>query len=116
MRRERFIEKLNGLAGARTLVAIAAILVFFPLSANAAQPPSEPCSPASKGEYNSAKKQHLLRNRLGSMSGMVRYGGDSIGIVSNNSRWPLFPRRRRTFNDAFSFSIDYLRMKDRQRN
>jgi hypothetical protein len=65
MRRERFTKKLNGLAAARMLVAIAAILVFFPSAANAAQPPSEPCRPASKVEYNSAKRQHLLRNTFG---------------------------------------------------
>jgi hypothetical protein len=65
MRRERFIKRLNGLAAARTLATIAAILVFFHSSANTAQPPAEPCRAASKVEYNSAKKQHLLRNRFG---------------------------------------------------
>jgi hypothetical protein len=39
--------------------------VFSCSSADAAQPSSEQCRPASKVEYNSAKKQHLLSNRFG---------------------------------------------------
>jgi hypothetical protein len=65
MRRERPIKKLNGLQTTPPLVALAAISVFFHASANAVQPPSEQCRAASKVEYNSAKKQHLLRNRFG---------------------------------------------------
>jgi hypothetical protein len=65
MRRERPIEALNDRQAARSLVVIAAIFVFFYSSTNAAQPPSEQCRTASKVEYNSAKKQHLLRNRFG---------------------------------------------------
>jgi hypothetical protein len=61
MRRERPIKKLNSLQTTRPLVALAAISVFFHASANAVQPPSEQCRATSKVEYNSAKKQHLLR-------------------------------------------------------
>jgi hypothetical protein len=64
MRRKRPIEKLNGFQTARSLVAIAAIFMLLWSSANAAQP-SEQCRPASKIEYGSAKKQHLLSNRFG---------------------------------------------------
>ena len=65
MRREGPTTKISGPQGARSRVIIAAILAFFCSSANAAQPPSEQCRAASKIEYNSAKKQYLLRNRFG---------------------------------------------------
>jgi hypothetical protein len=50
----------HGLALMATLVMVAAAS-----SANAVQPPNSRCRPASKIEYNSAKKQFLLRNRSG---------------------------------------------------
>ena len=55
----------NSAAAAGTLVFTAAILVFLCSSANAVQPPSDHCRAASKIEYDSAKKQFLLRNRFG---------------------------------------------------
>jgi hypothetical protein len=48
------------------VTVIATILIVSAISpANAAQPPGNRCRPASKIEYNSAKKQFLLRNRFG---------------------------------------------------
>jgi hypothetical protein len=45
---------------------IATILIVSAVSpVNAVQPPGNRCRPASKVEYNSAKKQFLLRNRFG---------------------------------------------------
>ena len=35
-------------------------------SVDAAQPPGDRCRPASKIEYDSAKRQYLLQNRFGS--------------------------------------------------
>jgi len=55
----------NSAAAAGTLVFTAAILVLLCSSANAVQPPSDHCRAASKIEYDSAKKQFLLRNRFG---------------------------------------------------
>ena len=52
-------------AAVGTLVFTAAILVLPCSSANAVQPPSDHCRAASKIEYDSAKKQFLLRNRFG---------------------------------------------------
>jgi hypothetical protein len=65
MRRERPITKMLDPQAARSLVVIAAILAFFYSSADAAQASSEQCRSTSKIEYNSAKKQQLLRNRFG---------------------------------------------------
>jgi len=43
-----------------------ALIVNSPArAANAAQPPAAACRPASKIEYDSAKKQYLLRTRVG---------------------------------------------------
>lgn len=50
---------------ARTLTAVVATLAFFGSSANAVQAPADHCRPASKIEYDNAKKQFLLRNRFG---------------------------------------------------
>jgi len=50
---------------ARPLAVAAAILALLCSSANAVQPPSDHCRAASKIEYDSAKKQFLLRNRFG---------------------------------------------------
>ncbi len=55
----------NDMAAARAPAVIAVILTSFCSSANAAQPPSDHCRAASKIEYDSAKKQFLLRNRFG---------------------------------------------------
>jgi hypothetical protein len=55
----------NGMAAARSLAVIAAILMLPCSSANAVQPPSDHCRAASKIEYDSARKQFLLRNRFG---------------------------------------------------
>jgi hypothetical protein len=52
-------------------VAFAALLIAYSASSasarvvNAVQPPNERCRPASKVEYNSAKRQYLLQNRFG---------------------------------------------------
>jgi hypothetical protein len=44
----------------------ALIMVLSVSSSNAAiQPPNDRCRPASKLEYNSARKQYLLRSRFG---------------------------------------------------
>jgi len=56
---------VDGMAAARSLAVIAAILVLPCSSANAVQPPSDHCRAASKIEYDSARKQFLLRNRFG---------------------------------------------------
>jgi hypothetical protein len=42
------------------------IMILSASSSNAApQPPNDRCRPASRLEYNSARKQYLLRNRFG---------------------------------------------------
>ena len=50
-------------AAASTAIAAALLLSCTP--ANTAQPPADRCRAASKIEYDSAKKQFLLRNRFG---------------------------------------------------
>lgn len=50
---------------ARLFAVGAAILALVSSSANAVQPPSEHCRAATKIEYDSARKQFLLRNRFG---------------------------------------------------
>jgi hypothetical protein len=59
--------KLHGSAIAYLFAAIAAIIFLFSASASnaAPQPPNDRCRPASKLEYNSARKQYLLRSRFG---------------------------------------------------
>jgi hypothetical protein len=64
MRRGQY-NRLISAAAAKAIAAIAAALAFFYSPANAAQPPSDHCRAASKIEYDSAKKQFLLRNRFG---------------------------------------------------
>jgi hypothetical protein len=61
----RWCRLTNSMAVARSLTVIAAILLLLCSSAIAVQPPSEHCRAASKIEYDSAKKQFLLRNRFG---------------------------------------------------
>jgi hypothetical protein len=57
-------------------VVIGLMLIAFPASAssaaNAEQPPPKGCTPVSKSEYDSAKKQNLLRTRF---TRYVRTGG-----------------------------------------
>jgi hypothetical protein len=65
MNRGLFYTARNGLVAARLLAVGAAILALLCSSANAVQPPSEHCRAASKIEYDSARKQFLLRNRFG---------------------------------------------------
>jgi hypothetical protein len=63
MRRGQSKKAMMAAAGAFAIVA--ASLAFFSSLAYAAQPPSDHCRAASKVEYDSAKKQFLLRNRFG---------------------------------------------------
>jgi hypothetical protein len=62
---------MNRAAAAKSLAVIAAMLALFCSPAKAVQPPSDRCRAVSKIEYDSAKKQFLLRNRFG---GYVRTG------------------------------------------
>jgi hypothetical protein len=55
----------NNLAATGWPVVITISLALLGSSANAVQPPSDHCRVASKIEYDSAKKQFLLRNRFG---------------------------------------------------
>ena len=55
----------NSMAAARLFAVIAAIFALLCSSVNAVQPPFEHCRAASKIEYDSAKKQYLVRNRFG---------------------------------------------------
>jgi hypothetical protein len=68
------LESMNGgrlstlrhsMAAARLFAMIAAIVALLCSSVGAVQPPSDHCRAASKIEYDSAKKQFLLRNRFG---------------------------------------------------
>jgi hypothetical protein len=43
----------------------AAVLVALSSSANAQRPPAEGCRRASQVEYDSAKREYLLRNKFG---------------------------------------------------
>ena len=63
MKRREFIGLIEN--GASTVV-IGLMLIALPTSSvNAQQPPRTGCVAVSKIEYNSAKRQNLLRNRLG---------------------------------------------------
>jgi hypothetical protein len=53
------------MAAARLFAVVSTILTLLSASASAVQPPSEHCRVASKIEYDSARKQFLLRNRFG---------------------------------------------------
>jgi hypothetical protein len=48
------------------MLAVVVVIVIVALAAPAiaVQPPGEGCRPVAKIEYNSAKKQYLLRNRF----------------------------------------------------
>ena len=52
-------------AAAESFVVITVMLALLCSSANAVQPPLDHCRVASKAEYDSARKQFLLRNRFG---------------------------------------------------
>jgi hypothetical protein len=61
--------KLVALIGEKACTAVMGlVLIALPTPrVNAQQPPGERCRPASKIEYNAAKKQFLLTNRFGGM-------------------------------------------------
>jgi hypothetical protein len=63
MKRREFI----GLIENRTCTVVIGLVLIACLSSsvNAEQPPRNGCRAASKIEYDSAKKQYLLRNRFG---------------------------------------------------
>ena len=64
MRRGKLITLIEN--GACTAV-IGLMLIALPSSAvNAEQPPPKGCAPVSKSEYDSAKRQKLLRSMYGS--------------------------------------------------
>jgi hypothetical protein len=66
MRCRKFITQRSGAAAAWSFAVITATLITFCCSSvNAEQAPREGCRAASKIEYDSAKKQYLLRNRVG---------------------------------------------------
>jgi hypothetical protein len=51
--------------GASTAVIVLMLIAFPSSSVNAAQSPREGCVAVSKSEYDSARRQKLLRNRNG---------------------------------------------------
>jgi hypothetical protein len=61
----RWCRLLNGMAAGKARALVAGTLILLYSAANAAQPPADHCRPASKIEYDSAKKDFLLRNRFG---------------------------------------------------
>ena len=63
MKREKRIVLVKN--GACAAVIGLALIAFLTLSAKAQQPPQTGCVAISKGEYASAKRQKLLRNRYG---------------------------------------------------
>jgi len=65
MNGERLRALGNSIAAIKLFAVIAAIFALLCSSANAVQPPSDHCRVASKIEYDSARKQFLLRNRFG---------------------------------------------------
>jgi hypothetical protein len=71
MSRGQWSTLINDAAAARSLIVIAAMLALPCSPAKAVQPPFDHCRVVSKIEYDSAKKQFLLRNRFG---GYVRTG------------------------------------------
>ena len=54
----------NTMAAPKFFAVTAALMALLISSANAVQPPSDHCRTASKIEYDSARKQFLLRNRF----------------------------------------------------
>ena len=56
---------MNATAAAKALALVAGTLGLPCSPANAVQAPADHCRPASKIEYDSAKKDFLLRNRFG---------------------------------------------------
>jgi hypothetical protein len=65
MRDAQWCRLLNGMAAAKSFTLVAGTLALLCSPANAVQPPADRCRPASKIEYDSAKKDFLLRNRFG---------------------------------------------------
>jgi len=65
MRRRRPGTWVRAATVMRSFAAIVAMGTLYSSAAHALQPPSERCRAASKIEYDSAKKQYLLRNRFG---------------------------------------------------
>jgi len=59
------ISLRNSAAVARRCAIMTTILALLSSPAAAVQPPSDQCRAVSKIEYDSAKKQFLLRNRFG---------------------------------------------------
>ena len=56
---------MKATAPAKALALLAGTIGFLSLPAKAVQAPADHCRPASKIEYDSAKKDFLLRNRFG---------------------------------------------------
>ena len=50
---------------ARAAAAAVVAIILSSSAANAEKPPWQGCRPASKVEYESAKRQYLLRSRVG---------------------------------------------------
>src|SRR5262249_20964532 len=65
MNGERLRALRNSMAAAKLFAVIAANFALLCSSPNAVQPPSDPCRVPSKFEYDSARKQFLLRTRFG---------------------------------------------------
>jgi hypothetical protein len=61
----QFNRAMKSAAGARAIAFVAASLAFFSSPAKAVEAPFDHCRAVSKIEYDSAKKQFLLRNRFG---------------------------------------------------
>lgn len=59
------IDLRNSAEVARRCAVMATILALLSTPARAVAPPSDQCRAVSKIEYDSAKKQFLLRNRFG---------------------------------------------------
>jgi hypothetical protein len=56
---------MKNTAAARAFTLLAASFAFFSSPASAVDTPADHCRAVSKIEYDSAKKQFLLRNRFG---------------------------------------------------
>ncbi len=61
----QFDRAMKSAAGASAIAFVAASLAFLSSPAKAVEPPFDHCRAASKIEFDSAKKQFLLRNRFG---------------------------------------------------
>jgi hypothetical protein len=63
MRRGKLVALIEN--AACTAVIGLMLIAFSSLSVNAEQPPREGCTAVDKREYNSAKREKLLRDRYG---------------------------------------------------